>query len=146
MPVTAYPDVLGGLFGYLRACPQITALTADRIGDEVKDEWQFAERKAKYAIVIPGRRGTPLEMDPPLMRWRYDVFVYGPNKLSAANLMNLVLGYLCPQDGQANGFTGTHVHVNWIALEGGPNDLIEPDTRWAYSVATILVDFIGVPF
>lgn len=146
MAVTSYPDVLGGLFGYLRACTDITALTSDRIGDEVKDAWAFAEKKAKYAIVIPGRRGGSEDLDPPLERCRFDVFCYGPNKLSAATLMNIVLGYLCPRDGQRNGFIGTHVAVTEIALEGGPNDLIEPDTRWAYSVATIRATFDGVPF
>lgn len=146
MTVTAYPDVLGGLFGYLRACSDITALTSTRIADEVKDEWAFAEKKAKYAVVIPGRRGGSEDLDPPLERCRFDVFTYGPNKLSAATLMNVVLGYLCPKDGSANGFTGTHVRVNEIALEGGPNDLIEPDTRWAYSVATLMVTYDGVAY
>lgn len=146
MTITAYPDVLGGLFWYLRIPAQITALTGDRIADEVKPEWSFAAKKAKYAIVIPGRRGTPVETDDPIGRWRFDVIVYGPNKLAAATLMNLVLGYLCPKDGQRNGFTAPHVHVNWIAVEGGPNDLIEPDTDWTFSLASIHVDFDGVPY
>lgn len=145
MAITPYANPLSALFAHLKANAEITALTGDRISFEVKDDWGFqAREKAKYAIVIPGMIGGPGEIGPAMLAWRYDLTCYGPNRLSATNLMNFVLGYLIPQDRQQSSFTAAGVIVQSIALEGGPNVLTEPDTRWERSTATIIPRFISV--
>lgn len=145
MAITPYANPLSALFAHLKANAEIDALVDGRISFEVKDEWGFkAREKAKHAIIIPGMIGGPGEISGPLTGWRYDVTCYGPNRLSATNLMNLVLGFLIPQDRQQSSFTAASVIVQSIALEGGPNVLTEPDTRWERATATIIPRFIAV--
>jgi len=146
MAATLYPDVLGALFSHLRASADITALTSDRIGDDIKPSWGMqAAQNARYAVVVSGPLGGPGELGPALLGWRFDLTCYGPNKLSANTLMRTVLGYLVPQDRQQTSFTAAHAIVQSVAVEGGPNALIDPDTRWPYAVASLIVRFTGVP-
>lgn len=143
--IKPYANPLSALFAHLKANAEITALTSTRIADAVKDDWGFrVGEKAKHAIVIPGMIGGPGEIGPAFLAWRYDLTCYGPNRLSATTLMNLVLGYLIPQDRQASSFTAAGVIVQSIALEGGPNVLTEPDTRWERATASIIPRFISV--
>lgn len=165
MTVAPLVDVKGALMARLRSFNEILAFvttaegyTADatpvqktrpRISGRVQSFWQIGRWPAAptdpqraWSIVVAGPIGSPGDdRDVDGFVTRFDLHCYGSNPLAAMDLWEQVHPCLCPRRSSRvpERFVVSGCRVYGIDKEGGPNDLIEPDTRYCKTVATYVL-------
>jgi len=165
MPVALLADVKAALLARLRSFSEILAYvttaegyTADattvqrtrpRISGRVQSFWLLGTwpapptaPKDAYAIVVDGPIGSPpADRDVDGYSTRFDLHCYGPNPLKAMALWRQVHPCLCPRRSSmvTERFVANGCRVYVVDHEGGPNDLIEPETRYPVVVASYVL-------
>ncbi len=148
MAVVALPDLAGAVVAYLRAVPEVAALTSTRISARRQDSWlDPATGKMRHAVLVQARRGGRGELPGGRQSQRVDLFCYAPDDRTADRLWAIVHPALCPPvgSGRENGFTAASTRVTQVIQEGGPLSLVDPDTSWDYVVATYDIEYSMEP-
>jgi hypothetical protein len=160
MTLIAMPDVMGAISLRLRSFPEILVFvtTSDgytsgatpsqkavpRISSVEQSSWNLP----KFALLLQGPTGSPVsDHDAAIQALRVDVRCYGPNPFDALRFWRTVNPALCPppHQGLAESFTIGGCRFYTVDREGGPNRLIEPDTRYPVVIATYVFRFSEIP-
>lgn len=119
------PDILGALLLYLRAQPEITALTNTRIyGIELPASEAQHMPRACLVVRFAGGVGPPYGVA--LMTPRVDVWHYGSSPSQAQELWRRVYTALNAMSREVQ--NGTLLHAAQESM--GPMSTREPDTDW----------------
>lgn len=170
MTVQALPDAIGAIIGRLGSFVEITdfvttasGYTADattsqkarpRISPDFQSSWQLGrfpatptDTKGSYALLVSGPIGNPLDdREAGIQSVRVDLHWYGPTPYDAMRFWRQGDPCLCPpaHQGIAESFIRSGVRFLTVDREGGPNRMVEPDTRFPKVVATYVFRFSEV--
>lgn len=160
MAVAALPDAISALLARLRSFAEITALvttdagyTAEatdvqkarpRISGRVQSFWQLGrwpadplQPKGSYALVVSGPIGAPLDdRDVAIYGLRTDLHFYASSPIQAMAFWRQVHPTLCPRFGTPERFVLNGCRFLTVDAEGGPTQLVEPDTHYCKVVAS----------
>lgn len=159
MVVAAMPDVVSAIVARLRSFSEILALvtTADgytatantaqkarpRISGRVQSFWQLGtwpadptQSKDLYALMVSGPIGSPGDdRDGAIYATRVDLHFYASNPIEAMAFWRQVHPILCPRRGTAERFVANGCRFLTVESEGGPSQVVEPDTKYPKVVA-----------
>lgn len=138
MTIPKRPDLAGAIQAHLLVDSEIRTATSYRVSPVIQSgadnprRWPLPCRAIK---ITTGRGGS--DEDGAIRNERVDLTFYGSTDLDAMDLFNLVDSYLIPDSlTTRTSFHQKNTRVYTVSLEGGPNRLEDPDTRWPYVMAT----------
>lgn len=163
MAVAALPDAIGGVVARLRSFNEILAFvtTANgyapaatatqkarpRISAQLQSSWQLGTwpssptaPKGGWSLLVAGPIGGPGDdRDGAIQATRVDLHCYGPSPMEAMRFWRQVHPCICPPRGVAEQFTAAGCRFLTVDKEGGPSQVVEPDTRYPKVVATYVL-------
>lgn len=171
MTVAILADSKAAVVARLRSFPEIQAFvttaegyTADatpaqlvrpRISGRVQSYWQLGRwpvppntvTKGMYSLMVSGPIGNPPDnRDVDGYATRFDLHFYGPNPIEALRFWRQVHPILCPRrsERRPERFVAAGCRITGVDKEGGPIDIVEPDTRFCKAVATYVFTWFEV--
>jgi hypothetical protein len=171
MVIAALPDIIGCVVGRLRSFNEIltfvtttSGYTPDataaqkarpRISGQIQSYWQLGTwpstptaPKGTWAIVVNGPISSPGD-DPDGASYvtRVDLHLYGSSRIEAMRLYQQVHPCLVPRlhTGVPTRFIANGCRVIDVVKEGGPNEIVEPDSKYPKVVASYLFRWQEAP-